>query len=235
MSTSANNPFKVVAGAAAPQMDANTALLQAAQNNALDQIRACISLGQDVNAADSLGRNGLMLALRAGHEEAAALLLHHGINPHHRAASGETALMIACRLQIDTIVERLARAAETTPNPGEHLDAQQEADGKTALMLAIEAGDGWAACRLARAGADARTLRDLTGATAGAKAEALLEGKAHSAFRKIIAAREERAAAEKKRVLAENVTSATVLSREIKPLKTLSFPPKKPGYPSPSA
>ena len=203
------------------------ALLTAAENDDFAQVRLCIVAGDDLNAVDAMGRSALILALRQGNEDVANFLLHHNANADIVAKDGETALMVACRLQIDTVIERIAKR-------GSNFDVQENAEKKTALMLAIESGDGWAACRLAQVGADVSTVKDARGETAKDKAFKRMEGRVWKAFNRAATERAEKTAAEKERQLAKTTVSATTLSREIKPLKTLSFGPKKPGYPSPN-
>lgn len=200
-------------------------LLRAADAGQITEIRTLVEDGVELQATDAEGRNAVQRAIKAGHEDAAVLLLHFGADPFHADAKGETALHAACRAQMDTVIERIAR---DTAGPFD----QQTPAGKTALMLAIEAADGWAACRLLRAGADARALKDAGGNAGVDKAALYLDDKSKTAFFKILTARETAAAEEKRRELRETVQQATVLSRDIQPLKTLRFGPKKPGYPS---
>jgi len=200
-------------------------LLRAAEAGKITEIRTLVEDGADLDATDSEGRNAVQCAIKAEQEDAALLLLHFGCNPFHADAQGETALHAACRKQMDTVIERIAR---DTAGPFD----QQTPAGKTALMLAIEAADGWAACRLLRAGAKARGPQDAGGNTAADKAALYLDDKSKAAFFKLVAAQDAAAVEEKRRELQETVQQATVLSRGIQPLKTLRFGPKKPGYPS---
>ncbi|MDE1151310.1 MAG: ankyrin repeat domain-containing protein [Micavibrio sp.] len=199
-----------------PDANGMTLLMEAARQNLLAKITECVGMKHNINAVDNAGNNALMHAVVNDSEEAACLLLHHGIAPDCAAKTGETPLMEACRRQMDTIVERIAAS-------GKGLDLQEKVEGRTALMLAIEAGDGWAACRLASAGADTATLRDKKGDTAESLARLRLKPQDLIAFEKTVAKHKAAAAADKKQRLAETVTGATILQRGIKPLRTLRF------------
>jgi len=199
-----------------PDANGMTLLMEAARQNVLKKITECVEMKHDLNAVDNAGNSALMHAVMNDSEEAACLLLHHGIAPDCASNTGETPLMEACRRQMDTIVERIAQT-------GKGLDLQDKVDRRTALMYAIDAGDGWAACRLAAAGADTDTLHDKNGDTAESLARIRLKPKDLTAFENTVAKHKAKVVAEKKQELASTVSGATTLQRGIKPLRTLRF------------
>ena len=197
-----------------------TLMMEAAKHNLVDKIKECVAMGHDVNAVDNVGWNALQHAVINEQEDAAVTLLNAGINPVQPNKMGDTPLMEACRRKIDTVVTRIAKA-------GVSLDAQEKVNGHTAVMVAIESGDGYAACILAEHGADTSTLQSKKGQTAEQMARVYFTGKNLSCFENIVLKKKTTAAARRQQELQENIQSATVLTRGIKPLKTLRFTPKK--------
>ena len=215
-----------------PKADAPsvTPLMEAAKQNDIEKIHAYVEAQHKVNAVDNLGWNALQHALVNEQEEAAVTLLNAGIDPVAPNKLGDTPLMEACRRQIDTVITRIARS-------GCNLDAQEKVNGHTAVMVAIETGDGYAACILAENGADTATLKNKKGQTAEQMARFHFSGKNLTCFENIVAKKKAAATAQRKRELQENVASATKLDHGITPVRTLRFGPKKatPGAGNPPA
>ena len=202
--------------------DDRTPIMEAAAQNKYAEINDYIAAGHSLNAVDSLGWNALHHAMMGDAEEAAVTLLNAGINPVQQNKLGDTPLMEACRRQVDTVITRIAKS-------GCHRDAQERVNGHTAVMLAILAGDGYAACILAENGADTATLLNKKNQTADEMARLHFSGKSLSCFENIVLKKKTAAKVLREKELRENIVSATVLDHGIKPMKTLRFGPKKPG------
>lgn len=69
---------------------------QSIPESSVDFIKACISLGADVNSADSQDRTPLMIAALIDHTDLVKILLAAGANVHVQNKSGRTALVMAC-------------------------------------------------------------------------------------------------------------------------------------------
>lgn len=202
--------------------DRQTPLMCAAQDNDISRILTLIQSGTaDIQAVDDNGQTALHHALAAGHEEACLMLLFHGADKNAaRHVDLKTPLMIACTAQMTQVTERLVTL-------GAQADMQDK-NGMTALMYALKNGDGWAACRLAGIGADTDRLKNNDGMNAVMIAQQHLDAGDLSLFNNLVlrqrAAAQEKAATE----LAENIRDATVLKRNITPLKTITLRPRPP-------
>ena len=193
-------------------------LFKAATENDFQTIADLVAKGGiDINSKSNHGRSALIIALENKSSEAALMLIHHKADVTAAApVTGRQPLAIACAKGMQQVVERLITA-------GAPLEAQADADGDTALMQAIKQGDGWAACRLVAAGAEIDTRRNHAGKTAGQLAPAYL-GAADYAFFKALVEKQQRQQAETAaQAMADNIRDATVLQREIAPLKRLHF------------
>ncbi|MDP2205458.1 MAG: ankyrin repeat domain-containing protein [Alphaproteobacteria bacterium] len=176
---------------------------------------------QDINDTDDSGMNALLYALENDHEDAAALLLHHGADPDYAAgASKTTPLMIACENMMSGAVERLLLK-------GAQMDAQETTTGDTALMKAIRAKHAWAACRLISAGA-AMENTNRKGETAETLARQHLSREDVGFVSAAILHRREEAAAAQAEVHDRTVTENCVLQRDIAPLKVITLRPRTP-------
>ena len=172
---------------------------------------------KQIDAVDIAGKNALLYALENGHEEHAALLLHHGARHDVVTAAGETPLMFACAKMLSGAVEKLLIS-------GAALDAQDDIHGDTALMNAARAGHGWAACRLAAAGA-AMDVVNKKGEDAEALAREHLPPKEFASFMAVLVQRRDaEAAAARARLFEQNC----VLQRDIVPLKVVQLHPRRP-------
>ena len=160
------------AGATEPATNTDfneTTLIGAAQRGDLEQVRACIRTGVDINTNDQTfaggGLTALMYAAGEGHTDIVKVLIEAGAQlntldarklPWHK-----TALMYAaegCHLQtVQTLIEAGADINGT--------DRTRQRPGRTALMYAAEQGCVEAVRVLVEAGADVRA-RDKTSMTA---------------------------------------------------------------------
>lgn len=204
-----------------------TLLMEAARRGTYDRLLKCLGEGSDINAVDYAGRNALMYAIEGKHDGLATVLIARGIDAERKDANKNTPLIQACIAGVPEIIERLMQKHVT-------LDAQND-KGNTALMMACTAGDGWAACKLVDAGADFETLKNSKGTDALTLARAALRGDDLVKFLACVDKSRERqqaaniAAAETKaRELAQNVEVATVLQRNVTPLRPVAFRPKAP-------
>jgi len=195
-------------------------LFKAAAENDFQAIAGLAAKGGiEINARDDRQRTPLIVALESRNSEAALMLIHHKADVTATLpSSGRQPLAIACAKGLQEVIERLVTV-------GAPLDAQGT-DGETAIMKAIKQGDGWAACRLAAAGADTETIRNNDGRTAWHLAHEYLDAGDYNFFKGIVETQRRQRAEAAARELAENVSDATVLKREIKPLKRLHFRPK---------
>jgi ankyrin repeat protein len=204
-----------------------TLLMEAARQGELDCLKECLARGAKLNAVDYAGRNALMYAIEGKQEAIAAWLLNAGIDAQTPDKAGNTPLHHACMEKIPEVVERLAQ--KKVP-----FDVQNK-KGVTALMFSCAGGDGWAACRLVDAGADATSITNQNGATAFALARQVMIDKDFEAFKRCVENQQEKkrraavAAAEaKEQELAQNIHDATVLQRNVTPMKPVAFRRKAP-------
>jgi serine/threonine-protein phosphatase 6 regulatory ankyrin repeat subunit B len=68
------------------------AIVCAALDCIADDVAFCLSRGDDVNAADSLGRTALHAAAQEGCMDIATMLIEHGANVQARNKAGDTPL-----------------------------------------------------------------------------------------------------------------------------------------------
>ncbi len=85
--------FAVVASCA--KIDLNLALLKAAEQGTVQQVKSLLTRGASVDARDSFERTPLMLSAVSGHAEIAAVLLEAGADVRAAAKYGQTALQFA--------------------------------------------------------------------------------------------------------------------------------------------
>lgn len=204
-----------------------TLLMEAARQGTFERLTQCLDDGADLNAVDYAGRNALIYAIEGKSDGAAAILLNRGIDPERSDKAGNTPLIEACKAAIPEVIQRLI--AKKVP-----LDVQNE-KGNTALMFACANGDGWAACKLVDAGADAEMLTNKQGSTALALAQKSMRPQDLAALRLRIAAQGEKKrqsaiadAEAKEKELAQNVRDATVLQRNVIPMRPVAFRRKGP-------
>ncbi|MFN7114922.1 MAG: ankyrin repeat domain-containing protein [Alphaproteobacteria bacterium] len=206
--------FRRAAGAAV--------LLTAAADGDLSAIHDFVKTRkQDINDTDDSGMNALLYALENEHEDAAALLLHHGADYDYAAGKSKTTpLMIACENLMSGAVERLVIK-------GAQMDAQETTTGDTALMKAIRAKHGWAACRLITAGA-AIDIANQKGETAETLARQHLSAEDVGFVTAALSRRRQEAAAAQAEAQARAVTENCILQRDIAPLKVITLRPRGP-------
>ena len=165
----------VTSAAEAPKVDESLFWAAFAGNAA--RVKELVATGVDVNARDSDGSTGLMLASGNGHREAAQALLEAKADVNLKNTNGSTALLMALAGGHGEVAGLLAGA-------GAALDARTN-DGATALMGAAHAGHvPWVRYLLER-GADvgATTSQGLTalmfaaGAAGPARDPAAQEGR----------------------------------------------------------
>lgn len=70
-------------------------LLQSVIEGSTERVRQALASGADVDAADAMGKTGLMIAAIRGHSEIADVLIRGGANVNARDARGNTALIYA--------------------------------------------------------------------------------------------------------------------------------------------
>jgi ankyrin repeat protein len=191
-----------------------TLLMEAARQGTYDRLLQCLNEGSDINAIDYHGNNALMYAIEGRQDGLAAVLVARGIDAGRKNNAGITPLMEACVAGIPEIIERIAQAKPA-------LDVQDK-QGNTALMRSCAAGDGWAACRLVDAGADFEKLQNSNESTALTIAQARLPRKDLELFMACVEKRRE----QQRREMAQNVHEATVLQRDVRPLRPVAFRPK---------
>ncbi len=165
----------VTSAAEAPRVDESLFWAAFAGNAA--RVKELVATGVDVNARDSDGSTGLMLASGNGHREAAQALLEAKADVNLKNTNGSTGLLMALAGGHGEVAGLLAGA-------GAALDARTN-DGATALMGAAHAGHvPWVRYLLER-GADvgATTSQGLTalmfaaGAAGPARDPAAQEGR----------------------------------------------------------
>jgi ankyrin repeat protein len=137
----------------------NYALIKAAFPGSLEQTKAALDSGADVNARDSNGATPLLLAA-AGYasekDKIVLLLLEKGADPNALDNTGFSPLMVAAYYTSDVVKSLLDHHAEVNLKNKEQ---------KTALLIASEGGHTKIASLLLARGADAG-CRDETGKTA---------------------------------------------------------------------
>ncbi len=199
-----------------------TLLMESARQGAYEQLLQCLDEGYDINAVDRAGNNALMYAIEGRQPEMAALLLNRGIDAEQKNASGSTPLLEAGGAKTPEIVQRLLQKKVAVDVQNEH--------GNTALIMACAAGDGWAACKLVEAGADADNLRNAQGANALMLARRVMIPKDVALFEACVERRREKlrqeavaAAEQAQREKEQVIREATVLQRDVVPLKPVAF------------
>ncbi len=112
------------------EIDLDYELVSASRNGYLEELERLLSEGADVNAKDSIGSTGLMLASEYGHTETVKLLIESGAELNYKNREyGWTALMLSS----------LKGRMETTEyliSVGSEIDTQ-DTDGWTALIWAV--------------------------------------------------------------------------------------------------
>jgi Ankyrin repeats (3 copies)/Ankyrin repeat len=116
---------------AAPSALPEPALVAAARQGAIAEVRALVGRGVDVNAKDDKGRSALVVAVAQGHLEVARVLIEAGADVDAATPSGWTALMEAAS-------RGNARAAILLLDAGANPDARHRFAG-TALDVAQQA------------------------------------------------------------------------------------------------
>jgi ankyrin repeat protein len=160
----------LAAGAAPNAVDekGETPLMWATWNRNNDAFQALLSAGADVNAKSKSGETALMWAAQQLDARKIKMLLSAGANVQARDARGWTVLMFAAsnshfRSLVghdNEFMERLFMAGRTTDEliaAGVDVNARG-ADGKTALVLAVESGHGEIVKSLLAHGADAQQV-----------------------------------------------------------------------------
>jgi ankyrin repeat protein len=174
-----------------------------------------------IDDTDGDGQCALSCAFANDHEDMVLLLLHHGADRNRPfGATKITPLMAACEKRMSCAIEKLVTL-------GVQIDAQQPLSGDTALIKAVRAQDGWAACRLISAGADAARA-NTKGETAENLAAQCLSDKDLGFFTALLAHQREEAVrawqAAQQRVRDESC----MLQQDIAPLKPLTLRPRPP-------
>ncbi len=103
----------------------------------LDDLRAEIADGLDVNEANKKGKTFLMHAVRL---DAFSVLLDAGADPHARAKYGENALFFALEEGFSQVSDRQVEAARRLLELDVAVDGHDILD-RTTLMHAASAGD----------------------------------------------------------------------------------------------
>jgi ankyrin repeat protein len=103
----------------------------------VDDVRQLLEHGADVNARDSYGQTGLMLAAQAGHRGVVETLLAYGANLNVTAKFGLSALMLAIVAGHIEVARLLARAGSDLSLQGSGAPGFA---GKTAHDLAVARG-----------------------------------------------------------------------------------------------
>ncbi|KAI2500923.1 serine/threonine kinase [Fragilaria crotonensis] len=106
-------------------------LIQNAIHGNLDQVRAQLLAGANVNAQDDEGFTALMLAIRGGHEKVVnALLQHKNVDVNAKTTRGHTTLMLASANGHEKVVNALLKHKNVDVN------AKTTNSGESALMSA---------------------------------------------------------------------------------------------------
>ena len=124
-----------------------SALLDATDRGATEEVESLVADGVDINAKDNRGWTPLLCALASGHEDTVALLLGNGADPERANVEGNTPLIFAAaKDNVEVVREILAR--------GVNADASPNYFGATPLYFAAEFGAIGAARVLIEAGAN---------------------------------------------------------------------------------
>ena len=89
------------------------ALVEAATAGDLQQVRALLDAGEDVDVRGNQGNTPLALAALHGHAEVVGLLLQHGAAPDARSETGHNPLMFAGSFDHREVVDLLVAAGAT--------------------------------------------------------------------------------------------------------------------------
>ncbi len=119
----------------------------AARDGDLEQVRALIDAGSDLNAQGDNGETALNTAILEGHVSVAGLLIDRGADLGARNRGGFTPLHAAAYVNAVEIAERLL-------GRGADVNDQQNKAGGTALSVASEEGHAGVAKVLIAHGAD---------------------------------------------------------------------------------
>jgi ankyrin repeat protein len=162
-----------------------TPLMFAAQQGALDAVRALAARGADLDLVDPDGTTAMVLAIINAHYDVAALLVERGANPNIADSAGMAALYAAVDMNtlpwmhnrppsppsgrldaVDLIKVLLAHRADANarlkgPILQKHHDSGDRnlGEGSTPLMRAAKAGDATVMRLLLAAGADPRLVQ----------------------------------------------------------------------------
>ncbi len=137
---------EVKAAKETPKAADGQALVRAAVFGNLDELKALIQKGADVNAPNALGLTALMAASCFGQIETAKALLEAQAHVNAKDAEGNTALIYASALgQLKMIGQLLSAGADVNAT---------NAQGESALVMAVRAGDEKALKMLIDAGAN---------------------------------------------------------------------------------
>lgn len=136
------------------------ALLSAAEDGRLEDVKLLVHKGTDVNVESPVaGRSPLMRAAANGHVDVVSFLLHRGARINQKSKySGKTALMRAAQFGHARVVKLLVYN-------GADINLHSVASGKTALMRACRNGHYEVARLLLERGAQA-TVKDKSGKSA---------------------------------------------------------------------
>jgi len=123
----------------------------------VDEVRAAISAGANVNAADTDGVTPLMRAASAGRADVVRVLIASGAQANTATKTGETSLMMASLGGYADVVDQLLAAKADAKG--------KDSQGRTALMAAAFSGDASLIATLLKAGASVGA-EDSTGSSA---------------------------------------------------------------------
>jgi TonB family protein len=132
-----------------------TALMKAAAQADVEEIKSALKSGTDVEATDSSGWTALMYAAASSHSEPVHLLLTAGANPNHKSYFGDTPLMASA---ISGAFD------DDLYHAGADVNAQNSA-GVSALMILSSKAQSDDVRDALKAGADA-FLKDAAGCSA---------------------------------------------------------------------
>lgn len=207
-------------GASAPPQP----LLTAACYGDLEALRKQLEkkhVRNSINAADGAAMTALLYAVQNGYEEAAALLMHHGATPNCANNLGTTPLMYACEKRLSGAVEKMLKAGV------DDINAQETSSGETALMKALRADHGWAACRLLDMGAKT-DVASKRGETASSIALECLNPQDYARFVDIMAKHQRTRDNAAKAAHEKAVREASTLQRDIRTAPVLQIRPRHP-------